>query len=101
MQQFVFPAVLYRDAENRGYTIVFHDLNICTEGQSVEEAFLRAKDFLDIYCRCAMEYNGEVEPATKFEEVKTDNSNIVLLVDTVVDSDETIDVTSARFSLDI
>ena len=81
MQQFVFPAVLFKDAENRGYTILLEDVNICTEGTTVEDAFLRAKDFLEVYVRCAMEYNGEVEPATKFENVKTDKANIVLLVD--------------------
>ena len=44
MEQFVFPAVLYKDAENRGYTIILSDVNICTEGVSVEDAFLRAKE---------------------------------------------------------
>jgi len=88
MQQFVFPAILFKDAENRGYTILLEDVNICTEGVTVEDAFLRAKDFLEVYVRCAMEYNGEVEPATKYEDVKTEKENIVLLVDAVLDFDD-------------
>ncbi len=100
MQQFVFPAVLYKDAEGRGYTIVLHDLNICTEGNSVEDAFLRAKEFLETYCRCALQYNGEVEPATKYEDVVTDRQNIVLLVDSIIDDGKSINPTQ-RFTLDI
>ncbi|MBQ7978013.1 MAG: hypothetical protein IJ301_05455 [Clostridia bacterium] len=101
MQQFVFPAVLYKDAENRGYTIVLHDLNICTEGTTVEDAFLRAKDFLEAYCKCALEYNGEVEEATKYVDVSTDAQNIVLLVDAVVDEEKDGVLSSKRFSFDI
>ncbi len=101
MQQFVFPAILYKDAENNGYTIVLHDLNICTEGVSVEDAFLRAKDFLEVYCRCALEYNGEVEPATKYADVKTDGKNIVLLIDAEIrDAREEVKARE-RFSFDI
>lgn len=101
MQQFVFPAILYKDTENRGYTIVFHDLNICTEGSTVEDAFLRAKEFLNVYCKCALEYNGEVEEATKYVDVVTEDKNIVLLVDAEV-SDSKGDIRpTQRFSLDI
>lgn len=101
MQQFVFPAVLYQDSENRGYTIVFHDLNICTEGDSVEDAFLRAKDFLSVYCRCAIEYNGEIEPATRYVDVQTESQNIVLLVDAEVDDGKQDAKPTQRFTLDI
>lgn len=101
MQQFVFPAVLYRDAEGRGYTIVFHDLNICTEGSTVEDAFLRAKEFLDVYCRCALEYNGEIDPATKYVDVVTEQQNIVLLVDSQIEDGKPIGRPSQRFTLDI
>ena len=98
--EFVFPAILYRDLENRGYTIVFHDLNICTEGVTVEDAFLRAKDFLQVYCKCAIEYNGEVEQATKYADVETDSQNIVLLVDAEI-NDEKGESVKQRFSFDI
>ncbi|MBQ8761824.1 MAG: type II toxin-antitoxin system HicB family antitoxin [Clostridia bacterium] len=85
MKQFVFPAVLYKDKENRGYTIILHDISVCTEGETVEEAFLRAKEFLETYCRCALEYNGEVEEATKYEDVEKEPNNIVLLVDAQIE----------------
>lgn len=100
MQQFVFPAVLYRDEEDKGYTIVFHDLNLYTEGVSVEDAFLRAKGFLDVYCKTALQYNGEMEPATKYVDVVTEKDNIVLLIDSVVGDDQTI-YSSNRFTFDV
>ncbi len=99
MQQFVFPAVLYKDAEGRGYTIVLEDVNICTEGTSVEDAFIRAKEFLDVYCRCALEYNGEIEDATKFEKVVAGKGNIVLLVDAIYNGDNV--VSESRFSVEL
>jgi len=82
MAQFVFPAVLYEDAEGRGFTIVLHDIDVFTEGKTVEDAFLRAKDFLLTYCRCSLDYNGEIPEATPFVSVRSENGNIVLLVDT-------------------
>lgn len=99
MQQFVFPAVLYKDAEGRGYTIILEDVNICTEGTSVEDAFIRAKEFLEVYCRCALEYNGEIEDATKFENVESGKDNIVLLVDAIYNGDNL--VSEPRFSVDL
>lgn len=98
MQQFVFPAVLYKDKENRGYTIILHDISVCTEGQSVEDAFLRAKAFLETYCRCALEYNGSVEKATKFEDVEKGKDDIVLLVDTEVEGDKVEDEDNFSFT---
>lgn len=99
MQQFIFPAVLYKDDEGRGYTIILNDVNICTEGVSVEDAFVRAKEFLEVYCRCAIEYNGEVDPATKYEDVEFDKTNIVLLVDAEYDGEQK--VAEPRFSVDL
>ena len=100
MQQFVFPAVLYRDDEGKGYTIIFHDLNICTEGASVEDAFLRAKEYLDVYCRCALQYNGEMDKATRYVDVVTEKGNIVLLVDSTVEDGADFSPTQ-RFTFDV
>lgn len=85
MQQFVFPAILYKDTETQGYTIAFHDIQVFAEGETVEDAFWHAKEFLEVYCRCAMEYNGEITIATRYEDVETDPKNIVLLVDAEIE----------------
>jgi len=101
MQQYVFPAILYKDPESKGYTVVFHDLNLCTEGETVEDAFWRAKEFLEVYCRCAMEYNGEVDIATRFEDVETDKRNIVLLVDAEIQSTGKRGAKEGKFNLGV
>ncbi len=101
MQQYIFPAVLYKDEDGKGYTIVMHDINVCTEGSTVEEAFINAKEYLEVYCRCALEYNGEVEKATEFEKVEKDcDNNIVLLVDAVLPNGKKTSK-ATRFNLDI
>ncbi|MBQ7602775.1 MAG: type II toxin-antitoxin system HicB family antitoxin [Clostridia bacterium] len=101
MQQYIFPAVLYKDDAGKGYTIVLQDINICTEGATVEEAFVSAKEYLEVYCRCALEYNGEVENASTFADVKSDyKNNIVLLVDAVLPSGKKT-IKAAKFSLDV
>lgn len=101
MQQYIFPAVLYKDDAGNGYTIVLQDINICTEGTTVEEAFISAKEYLEVYCRCALEYNGEVDKASAFADVKSDyKNNIVLLVDAVLPSGKKT-VGTNKFSLDV
>ena len=42
MKQFLFPAVFFKDEDI--FTVLFPDLNITTEGETVEEAYLFAKD---------------------------------------------------------
>ncbi len=101
MQQYIFPAVLYKDDAGNGYTIVLQDINICTEGATVEEAFISAKEYLEVYCRCAIEYNGEVDPASSFANVKDDNkNNIVLLVDAVLPTNKKA-AKASKFNLDV
>ena len=97
MKQFV----LYKDKENRGYTIILHDISVCTEGESVEEAFWRAKEFLETYCRCALEYNGEVEEATKYEDVEKEPETIVLLVDACLEGFDDGKPKKEKFSFNI
>lgn len=86
MKQFVYPAVLYLDEEASCYTVAFHDLNLFTEGDTVEDAFLSAKEFLEAYFECAVEFDEDAEDASEYLSVSGDNKkNIVLLVDTKVE----------------
>jgi len=81
MKQFVYPIVLYLDNETNCYTVAFHDLDIYTEGDTVEEAFLKAKEFLEAYFGCVVEFDETPEQASKYLEVAQKNKeNIVLLV---------------------
>ena len=88
-QQFVFPAVLYYDEDSSNYAVAFYDLDVFTEGNTVEDAFKSAKDYLEAYIKFSMHLNNEIELATSYVVVKNEHTNeIVLLVDAEVDSEE-------------
>jgi len=53
MEQFIFPAVFFQEEGEADYTVVFPDLNIFTDGKTLVEAFLFAKDYLKVYCSYA------------------------------------------------
>lgn len=76
-----YPCVFYYDAESDCYTAAIHDLELFTEGNSVEEAFARAKELLISFLKYAKKFDEEVNEPTPFEEVKKNNNNIVCLVD--------------------
>ena len=86
MKNLVYPAVLFKDEEANAYTILVEDLGISTDGDTVEDAFIRAKAHLCAMVDCAIKFDCEIEPPTDFELVyKKHNSgkvkHIVLLVD--------------------
>lgn len=87
-QQFVYPAVLYYDEENNNYAVAFNDLDIYTEGDSVEDAFKSAKEYLFAYLECSNHINNELEQPTSYIIVKNEHqADIVLLVDSELDSE--------------
>ena len=87
-QQFVYPAVLYYDEDNNNYAVAFNDLDIFTEGDSVEDAFKSAKEYLLAYLECSNHINNELETPTSYVVVKNNHqSDIVLLVDEEIDAD--------------
>ena len=87
-QQFIYPAVLYYDEDNNNYAVAFNDLDIFTEGDSVEDAFKSAKEYLFAYLECSNHINNELETPTRYIDVKNNHqSDIVLLVDEELDNE--------------
>ncbi|MFA6859897.1 MAG: type II toxin-antitoxin system HicB family antitoxin [Clostridia bacterium] len=89
MQQFVFPAVLFAQ-EDETFLVSFPDLDIFTEGSSIEEAFLFAKDYLRVYLTYALKFEIPYNEPTKFETVvsKSKDASCVLLIDAVISEKE-------------
>lgn len=82
MKDMIYPAVLYKDKETGWYTIALHDLGIVTQGETVEDAFVSAKEYLGTMCECAVKFDCEIDAPTPFLDVWTKNKDsIVLLVD--------------------
>ncbi len=83
MKQFLFPAIFYKEEDK--YTVLFPDLNITTDGETVEEAYLFAKDSLKVYCTYVEKFELEIDTPSRFEEVLQKNpKQLVLLVDCFV-----------------
>lgn len=82
MKDLIYPAVLYQDEETGFYTIAIHDLAIVTQGETVEDAFINAKDYLNEMYRCAVKFGCEIDAPTPYINVWNDNKgSIVLLID--------------------
>ncbi len=84
MQQFVFPAVFIKE-EDDTYTAMIPDLNLVTDGDSIEEAFIFIKDYLRTFCSYAIKLQEDILIPSKFEEIKIYNkNNTVMLIDAIV-----------------
>lgn len=85
MEQYIFPAVFFQEEGEQDYTVVFPDLNIFTDGKSLIEAFLFAKDYLRVYCTYAKKYDMEIVKPTKLTEIINKfPKSICMLVDAMV-----------------
>lgn len=86
MKDLVYPAVIYQDENNQGYTIAIHDLGIITDGETIVDAYIKAKEYLCAMVDCAIKFDCEIEAPSCFMEVYKKNNtgkmkHIVLLVD--------------------
>ena len=86
MKDLVYPAIIYKDENNQGFTIAIHDLGIVTDGETVVDAYIKAKEYLCAMVDCAIKFDCDIEAPSDFEviykkEQKGKEKNIVLLVD--------------------
>lgn len=86
MKDLVYPAILYKDDEkgtNTGwFTVSIPDLGIVTEGETVVDAFIKAKEYLFATIECAVKFDCELESPSDFETIyKANKKHIVLLID--------------------
>ena len=86
MKDLVYPAVVYEDENNMGFTIAIHDLGIVTDGETIVKAYMKAKEYLCAMVDCAIKFDCDIEAPSDFMEIYKKNNagkvkNIVLLVD--------------------
>lgn len=79
-QQYTFPAIFYKDKENDSYTVAFADLDVFTEGETIEEAYESAKEFLRAYIKYSIKEYGEVELASSYDDVKKEHQNETVML---------------------
>ena len=86
MKDLVYPAVVYKDEDNNGYTIAIHDVGVFVDAETIVEAYIKAKEYLCAMVDCDIKFDCEIEAPSDFEKIYNDNNkgkvkNIVLLVD--------------------
>lgn len=86
MAQFVYPAIFYYDEDYNNYAVAMPDVNIYTEGDTMEEAYKNAQDFLLSYLDCCQKLNQTPEKPTEFNKVVVSHKNeTVMLVSVITD----------------
>lgn len=84
MQQYVFPAVFIKN-EDETFSVIVPDLNIVTDGNSIEEAYLYIKDYLRVFCEYALKLEEDILMPTKYEKIcERYKKDVVMLVDAIV-----------------
>jgi len=86
MKDLVYPAVVYKDEDNNGYTIAIHDVGVFVDAETIVDAYIKAKEYLCAMVDCAIKFDCEIEAPSDFEKIYNDNNNgkvknIVLLID--------------------
>ena len=84
MKHYIYQAVFIKDVENDNFQVLFPDLDITTDGQTVEEAFLYARECLRAYFNYVEKYDFDFNFPTDFEMVKksSNKDDYVLLIET-------------------
>lgn len=81
MKKYVYPVILFYSEEEKSYTVLVPDLNIVSSGDTVEEAYLSAEDYLKTYLDFAEKMESPITPSTTYDNaVKKNPKRIVLLV---------------------
>lgn len=82
MKKYVYPVILFADTDKNSYTVLFPDLDIVATGETVEEAYLEAEDYLKAYLEFASKMNSQISnPSTYVETEKMNPKRIILLAD--------------------
>jgi len=85
MRKYIYPVILFSEGQDKGYTVFFPDLDIVATGETVEEAYLEAEDYLKSYLEFAIKMDSKVSaPSTYIETEKMNPKRIVLLADAEV-----------------
>lgn len=90
MKRYIYPMVLFTD-ENELYTALYPDLNLLASGNSVEDTYSRANDYLQFYITSAIKYETKIATTSSYSEIQALNPNkIVLLGSASVEEDSIV-----------
>lgn len=88
MKRFVYPMVIFENKNDKEFTVLFPDLDIVTSGNTVEEAYIKGRDYLDSYLDIAVKFDSEISaPSTYVEAEGMNPKRIVLLADSKIEEE--------------
>ena len=83
MKQYTYPAVFYYDEEYNDYAVEFSDICVYAEGDTMEEAYENAQDYLTAYLDCCDELGVAPNPPNTYDDVLKDHPNGKVMLVTV------------------
>ena len=81
--QFTYPAVFYYDEEFDDYAVEFSDICIYAEGDTMEEAYQNAQNYLLAYLETCEELKTAPNPPNTYESTLKDHPNGKIMLVTV------------------
>ena len=88
MAKFVYPAIFYYDSEYNNYAVAMPDVNIYTDGDTMEDAYKNAQDFLLSYINCCQKLGVKPDAPTEFNEVVNSHKNDTVMLVSVEITDK-------------
>lgn len=83
MKRYTYPAVFYYDEEYNDYAVEFSDICIYAEGDTMEEAYKNAQDYLVAYLDCCVELEVAPNTPNTYESTLKDHPNGKIMLVTV------------------
>ena len=83
MKRYTYPAVFYYDDEYNDYAVEFSDICIYAEGNTMEEAYKNAQDYLVAYLDCCAELEVAPNKPNTYESTLKDHPNGKIMLVTV------------------
>lgn len=83
MAHFVYPAIFYYDEEYNNFAVAFPDVSIYTDGDTIEEAYKNAQEYLLSYLDCCDQLGQNPDAPSDYNSVvasiKSENETVMLV----------------------
>ena len=77
---YIYPAVVYKENEDEPFVMVLPDVNIVSEGDTIEDALREAREQLKIYLECVKTFDTYLAKPTDFMKFREKYKNEILLL---------------------
>ena len=84
MKQFLYPAIFFKLEDE--YRVIFPDLDISTDGNTFEEAYMFAKDLLRVYFIYVLKNDLDYNLPSSYEDLQKTGSKgeTIAMIDAII-----------------